>query len=236
MEKKFYKYALYAVLGSAALSVLGSIILLIADVNDLYGTTIYEILNWLKIALDLVSLFVGLGTIVFGFSRFGLRGGLKSMLIFCAGYLLAVIWFVIGLSVATGFSMMALMVNLYYSIGYNFITQALPAIFVGLISYHMTKKDSRDPEKFIGLTNPVNRAMVFSTIAVFALNIVSLYAFSIFPFLIEEQFFITAKDFLGVIIWPTVESLIEYLVVQYVMYVLVYMMYKKFLSNVPSKR
>lgn len=236
MEKKFYKYALIAVLGSAALSVLGSIILLIADSKGLVGTTAYEFLNWIKIAFDLVSLFVGLGTIIFGFARFGLRGGLKSMLIFCSGYLLAVVWFVIGLSISTGFSTMALMVNLYYSIGYNFITQVLPAIFVGLISYHTTKNESRDPEKFIGLQNPVNRAMVFSTLAVFAINIVSLYTFSVFPFLISEQFFITVSDFLGIIIYPTIESLIEYLAVQYVMYVLVYMAYKKFLSNVPQSR
>lgn len=236
MEKKFYKYALYAVLASACLSVLGSIILWIAYRHDQAGTTLYSFLNYLKVAFDLIALFVGLGTIVFGFARFGLRGGLKSMLIFCSSYGIAVAWFVIGLLIETGFISMAdIMANISYSIGSNFMSFLLPGILVGLISHYNTEKDARDPETFIGLTNPTHRAMVFSTLAVFGLNFVYIYAISVFPFLIEEKFYIFFSDFLSIIVYPTVESILEYLVIQYVFYMLVYNFYKKLLSNVPQR-
>jgi hypothetical protein len=237
MERKFYKYALIAVLGSAVLSVLGTVLLSLADANYGEESTLTNLVYYLKMAFDFIALFVGFGTIIFGFARFGIKGGLISMLIYCASFLMSVICLVVGACIDNSGNndIYTVMVTIYYAIGSNFITQLVPASLVGLISYHTTKNVSKDPDKFISLKNPTNRAILFSTLAVFALNFVSLYALSVFPFLISESFYIYYSDFLDVIVYPTIETLIEYIIVQYAIYMITYKVYAKFLIDYKNK-
>ena len=75
-EKRFYKTAFIAILGTAALSVLFSLIYFIAD-ERIDGGTLMYILYYVKVVCDLLANFVGYGTIIYAMTHFGWYDSLK---------------------------------------------------------------------------------------------------------------------------------------------------------------
>ena len=99
----------------------------------------------------------------------------------------------------------------------------LPAFVVAIIAYFLTRNGTTRMKKFFSLKNPIQRAMFYSTLVIFGINLVCLLGFDTLPFLIEASFWITVSEFWSIVL-SYVEIIVIYLLIQYVIYVLAYLL------------
>ena len=235
MKKEYFKYAAVAVLGSALISVLFSAIYFIADTNIAETSPLLEILAYIKKSFDILALFIGYGTIIFTFARFGTVSGIWSVVLFFCSFLVSVVWQIIGTCIdAEEHSLDFIIFTLYYSFGSGFITQMVPAILIAFIAYKLAVGNAQNPTKFISMENPPQKAMIISTLIIFGVNFLIALGFDILPFLIEEDFYITVNDF-KYILFALVEIVVYYLVVLYVVYFTTYKLYNAYTNNNEEK-
>ena len=235
MKKDYFKYAAVAVLGSALISVLFSAIYFIADTNIAETSPFLEILAYIKKSFDILALFIGYGTIIFTFARFGTVSGIWSVVLFFCSFLVSVVWQIIGTCIdAEEHSLDFIIFTLYYSFGSGFITQMVPAILIAFIAYKLAVGNAQNPTKFISMKNPPQKAMIISTLIIFGVNFLIALGLDILPFLIEEDFYITVNDF-KYILFALVEIVVYYLVVQYVVYFTTYKLYNAYTNDNEEK-
>ena len=235
MKKKFYKYSAYAVIGTALLSVLFSLIYYIAAESIDAGASLLIVLYYLKVIFDMTATFVGYTTIIYAVTKFGWFDGVVSVGLYFCSVLIFFIYQTVtstiyGSDISSGATVDAeesmidlIMFNTFYSFGQLFITLMLPAALIAFMSYKMIKKDDTPFEKAVSFSNPVQKTAILFGIILFAVNFVGFLAIDILPFLIEESFYITYSDFKAIIIQSLIslaEMSIFYIVLQYIVFML----------------
>lgn len=236
MKKEYFKYASIAVLGSALLSVIFSVVYFIADTHIVSETPLLEILAYVKKSFDILALFIGYGTIIFTFAKFGTLDGLWSVALFFCSFLISIIWQIIGTCIsAEEHSLDFITFTLYYSFGSGFITQMVPAALVAFLAYKFAVGRAENPEKFISMKNPSQKTMIISTLIIFGVNFLILVGFDTLPLLIEEDFYITVEEF-RYILFSLLEMIIYYLVVQYAVYFGIYKLYTVYTDNCEKEK
>ena len=235
MKKKFYKYSAYAVIGTALLSVLFSLIYYIAAESIDAGASLLIVLYYLKVIFDMTATFVGYTTIIYAVTKFGWFDGVVSVGLYFCSVLIFFIYQTVtstiyGSDISSGATVDAeesmidfIMFNTFYSFGQLFITLMLPAALIAFMSYKMIKKNDTPFEKAVSFSNPVQKTAILFGIILFAVNYVGFLAIDILPFLIEESFYITYSDFKAIIIQSLIslaEMSIFYIVLQYIVFML----------------
>ena len=235
MKKKFYKYSAYAVIGTALLSVLFSLFYFIAAESIDAGSSFLIFLYYMKVLFDMTATFVGYTTIIYAVTKFGWFDGVVSVgLYFCSVVIFALYQTVTSTIYASNSSLDAtvgtderlidlIIFNAYYSFGQLFITLVLPAALVAYMSYKIIKKDDTPFETAVSFKNPVQKTALIFCIILFAVNYVGFLSIDIFPFLIEEGFYITYSDFKTIIIQSFIslaEMSVSYIVLQYIVFML----------------
>ena len=235
MKKKFYKYSAYAVIGTALLSVLFSLFYFIAAESIDAGSSFLIFLYYMKVLFDMTATFVGYTTIIYAVTKFGWFDGVVSVgLYFCSVVIFALYQTVTSTIYASNSSLDAtvgtderlidlIIFNAYYSFGQLFITLVLPAALVAYMSYKIIKKDDTPFETAVSFKNPVQKTALIFCIILFAVNYVGFLSIYIFPFLIEEGFYITYSDFKTIIIQSFIslaEMSVSYIVLQYIVFML----------------
>ena len=235
MKKKFYKYAAYAVLGSALLSVLFSLIYFVSAESIDPGSSLLVVLYYLKVIFDMAATFIGYTTIVYAVTKFGWFDGVVSVgLYFCSMLVLFIYQTIastiysrntsIDATVGTEERLIDLLTfNAFYTFGQLFITLMIPAALIAFMSYKLIKKDTTPFEKPVSFKNPIQKTMGIFCIILFAVNYLSFLLIDVLPYLIEEEFYITYTDFKAIITQSLIslaEMSIAYIVLQYIVFML----------------
>ena len=238
MKKNFFKFSLTL---NIILAVLSSILMFVFDdytgiVYD--GEAFITFLYYVKELFNLLALFVGFGTIIFAFSRLGFKDGLISVGTFGVSVFISFLTTVISYCIEfDGEYFVILLVSaIFYSFGYNFITQMIPAISIAWVCWHYTKNNTQKMKGFISWKHPIHKTMIVATIGMFLFNVLYYTLVILLPGLIENSFkFETIDEMVDVII-TYAEKVVFYLIMQYVVYFLIYKIYDSFIIKYPDKR
>ena len=245
MKKKFYKYSTWLVMGCAVASALISLIYFFMSESIEEGSGILVFMFYVKTILDLTSALVGLGTIIYAITKFSWYDGLKACGIYGCSIL---IFFVFQTVTSTIFSSDLLNLsdmyaddivrlvqnNAYYAMGQLAITAMIPVLIVMLFARKYIKKDETPFLKFVSFKNPVQKTMAWTCITIFAINTLSFLLFNVLPYLIQEEFYITANDFKTIILQSVLtlaENALLHLIVQYIVFMLSFRFYDACLSS-----
>ena len=241
MKKKYYKYALWTVLGTSLLSVLFSLIYFLAAESLDEGTTGIIILYYVKLVLDLLASFVGFATIIYTFTKYGWLDGLKAFGIYLCSvvpyFIFQSIVFAIDSSNTSEVGSMyvdsvsnLIMFSIYYTLGQLIIALVLPAVILMLLCRKYIKDTSENPisDKFVSFKTPTQKTMGVFCIVMAVINILSFLLFTVLPYLIQEEFYITYTDFKSIMLqslFSLLENGIIYIVVQYIVFMLAFRFY-----------
>ena len=233
-EKRFYKLAFISILGTAALSVIFSLIFFILD-ESIDGGTFMYILYYVKVVCDLLANFVGYSAIVYAMTHFGWYDSLKVAGIYFLSVLAywiyqTITYTVFGSDISSttatyGESVLDLFVfNAFYYLGQLIITLMVPVLILMLICRKYTKDKEFVPfDKFVTFKNPVQKAMGIFCITLAVINVLSFLFFNVLPFLIQEEFYIYFEDFKTIMLQSALtilENALLYVAVQYIVFIL----------------
>ncbi len=245
MTKKFYKYAAWAVLGSTAVSVVFSLIyFLCAEYTD-PGSTLLMVLYYIKLIFDLAATFVGFGTIIYAATKFGWLHGIACGGLYFCSVIALFIYQTVTLSIYSrdvSYSdylgsdniIDLITFNAFYSLGQLFITFMIPAIILTYLCYRIIKKDDSAFKKYVSFKNPVQKTMGVFCIIMAVINFISFLVSDVLAYLVQEEFLITRSDFWAIIAQSALSILeiaLIYIVVQYIVFLLVFKMYNYFMTN-----
>ena len=229
MKKNFFKFSLTLNILFAALSVVFTLIYYSYSTSIVEGEGFLRFLYYLKTFFDLVAVFVGYTTIIYGFTRLDFKGGILSLGIFSISYLISFIFLVVGACFdnSSVFTVDFFIYVIYYSFGNSFITQMIPALFAAFMAYMLTKNGAPKLSKFITMKNPAQKVMLIVTISLFGANLLLFSGFSVIPSIVAEvsKYGGIHASSLSTIIEAYVEITVFYLIMQYVVY---YFMFKIF--------
>lgn len=224
MKKRFLIFSTLLIVATAILSVIFSVVYFVASEVIVAGEGMLTFTYYLKKFFDLVAVFTGYAIIIYSFARFDTMSGLKSIGVFSISFLISFIYQFFGICFyQNDFSAEFIISTIYYAFGNCFITQILPAFVVAFIAYRITKNGTTKMTKLFSLKNPIQKTMFFSTLVIFGINLACLLGFDTFPFLFEADFYITKSEFWAVL-GSVFEVIIIYLVIEYVIYVLMYLL------------
>ncbi len=245
MKKKFYKYSTWLVMGCAVASALISLMYFFMSESIEEGNGLLIFMFYVKTILDLASSFIGLGTIIYAITKFSWYDGLKTCGIYGCSIL---VFFVFQTVTSTIFSsdlsnlsdmyaddfVRLAQTNAYYALGQLTITAMIPVLIVMILSHKYIKKDETPFLKFVSFKNPVQKTMALTCIIISAINTLSFLLFNVLPYLIQEEFYITVKDFKTIILQSTLtlaENALLHLIVQYIVFMLMFRFYDACLSS-----
>lgn len=245
MTKKFYRYALWSVFGSCAVSIVFSLIYFLCEEYLDSGTTLFKIMYYIKLILDLAATFIGLGTIIYATTKLGWMHGLACGGIYFCTVVLYSVYQTATLTVYSDDltyvdSMVAdnivdlITFNAFYSIGQLFITFAIPAAILVYLCYRLIKRDDSKFERYISFKNPVQKTMGIFCIVMAVINFVSFLITDVLAYLVQEEFYIYRSDFwllVGQSALTLLEMALIYIVVQYIVFMLMFKMYDHFMTN-----
>ena len=241
MKKNFFKFSLALNIGAALLSAIFMFIYSYYD-KKYDGEAFFAFLKFIKTLFDLLAVFIGYATIIYAFSKLDFKNGLISLLTFSVSVFISFVTMIAGSCVTfTGeFTMDFFFSIAFYSAGSCFITQLIPALIVAYVTYRLTNNTGKvEITGFISWKNPLQKAMLIITFALFAFNIIYLTAFNVFPFLIENSFEFFAEEIGGVIVdivLSYVYKIVFYLILQYLVYYYLYRIYDYYLATHPEKK
>ncbi len=245
MKKRFYVNASVAVFGSSLLALLVSIIYFVVSINIDDGTTIMVVLGLLTDFFNAVSMFIGFGTIIYAFFKFGFYEGVMSCLIAFGAFIPYFIYQSIAWNVYAEYSygvvvegteaFSSALMGIYYSMGQGIINQILPAVLVAFITCRVVRTNKDKPTKYISWSNRLQRAMITSCITLAIINLLMLFFTGILPELADMGWVMTSaffKDYIVTVIISVAENLIIYLPIQYIILMLTYNFYERRLDPV----
>ena len=246
MKKKFYVSASIAVIGSFLLSLIVSIIYFAVSMKIDDGTTLKVFLGYLTDFFNAASMFIGFGTIIYAFYRFDFFDGIMSLLIFFAGFLpyflyQSITWNIYaenqsGTTIEGIDAFKSAIMGVYYSMGSGIINQVLPSILIGFVAYQMLKKKNGDPTRFISWSNRFQKTLIVCCLTLFGVNTVMYLLTGMLPDLLSVNFIFSSTAQLGNfflldVLFPLIENIIIYIVFDYVVFMLVYMLYNRILNE-----
>lgn len=235
MKKDFFKFSLFLNIIFAALSVVFTLIYYSYSTSVVEGEGFLRFLYYLKTFFDLLAVFVGYSTIIYGFTRLDFKGGLLSLGIFSISYLISFIFLVVGACFdnSSVFTADFFVYVIYYSFGNSFITQMIPALFAAFITYLLTKNGAPKLFGFITVKNPAQKVMLIVTLSLFGANVLLFSGFSVIPSVIAEvtKYGGIHAGSLSTIIESYVEIIVFYLLMQYVVYYFTFKIYDNYTKS-----
>ncbi|MBQ7907669.1 MAG: hypothetical protein IJ309_06830 [Clostridia bacterium] len=228
MKKSFVYTSLIMVTSTALLSVIFSILYYFADNYIVDPVWVKTVAYYAKRVFDLFAVFTGYAIIIYAYARYKAMDAIYSIGIFGISVFISLLYQVIGVCVSEQLTdVNNVLTTIYLSIGSCIVSQLLPALLVAFLTYKLTKDGARRISSFISWKNPIHRCMIITTLSVFGVNIISHLGFNILPFLITNNFYIYESDF-----WSIMGSLLEYVIfyilLQYCVYILGYIICYKF--------
>ena len=239
MKRNFFKFSLCLNVIFAVIAVIFTIIFYVMSSRIDEGEAILDVMQYTKTFFDLLAVFVGYTTIIYAFNKLGFNEGLVSIGIFAISFLISFVFQVVGSCIdnSTAFTSDFLIYVIYYSFGSGFITQMLPAILLAFISHKASRHGSKTITQFISWKNPVQKSMLIITFIIFGLNVVSHTGFVVLPGVISEfsEYGSITYQFFTDIIVSYVVLIIFYLIMQYVVYFLVFGIFENYCLSHPAK-
>ena len=245
MKKRFYVNASVAVIGSSLFALLVSIIYFVVSINIDEGTTLLTVLGLLTDLFNALSMFIGFGTIIYAFFKFGFYEGVMSCFIVFAAFIPYFIYQSIAWNIYAEYkydvavegteAFSSALMGIYYSLGQGIVNQILPAILVAFITCKVVKTNKDKPTKYISWSNRLQRAMITVCIWLVVINLVMLVLTGILPDLAEIGWVMTSEVFgkyIKTVIFSVLENLVIYLPIQYIMLMLTYKFYESRLDPV----
>jgi hypothetical protein len=245
MKKSFYVNASVAVIGSSLFALLVSIIYFIVSINVDDATSLMVTLGLFTDFFNAVSMFIGFGTIIYAFFKFGFYEGIMSILIVLAAFVpyfiyQSVAWNVYakyqyGVVVEGTEAFSSAIMGIYYSMGQGIVNQIIPALIVALIVCKVVKTNKDKPTKYISWKNKLQRAMIITCISLLAINLVMLVVTGILPELADMGWVMTKaffKEYIVTVLISIGENVIIYLPIQYIVLMSTYSFYERRLNPV----
>lgn len=228
MKKSFVYTSLIMVVSTAIVSVIFSILYYLADTYIVDPQLLVKVSYYAKRTFDLIAVFTGYAVIIYAYARYKAMDALYSIGIFGISVFISLAYQILGVCITEKITDVSnIITTIYLSIGSCVVSQLLPAILVAFLTYKLTKDGARRISTFISWKNPIHRCMIITTLAVFGVNIISHLGFNVLPFLITNNFYIYESDF-----WSIMGSMLEYIIfyilVQYCVYILGYIICYKF--------
>ncbi len=253
MKKRFYIDASIAVVGSSLIAIIASLILFLVDYNigEANAPTLISFLGYVTDIFNAIAMFIGFGTIIFAFFRFGFYEGVMSCLIFAGAFIPYFIYtsiarFIYTRSefIAAGMSgdfdaLDAALMAVNQSMGSGVINQILPSILIAFIACKVIKSSTREPKKFFSLDNRLQKSMVVACVTLTVVNLLVFLLTGVLPTSINGYIFTVQSEFnayLLEILIEVLKMLFLYLVVAYVVFMLTYKFYTYRLSSSKSKK
>ncbi len=245
MKKSFYVNASVAVLGSSLFALLVSVIYFIVSINVDDATTLMVVLGLFTDFFNAVSMFIGFGTIIYAFFKFGFYEGIMSVLLVFGAFIpyfiyQSIAWNVYakyqyGVVVEGTEAFSSALMGIYYSMGQGIVNQILPALLVAFITCKVVKTNKDKPTKYISWKNRLQRAMITVCICLVSINLVMLVLTGILPELAGMGWVMTKAVFDEYIVTVLIsigENLVIYLPIQYITLMLTYQFYERRLNPV----
>ena len=239
MKKNFFKFSLCLNVVFAILAVIFTIIFYVMSAKIDEGEALLDVLQYAKTFFDLLAVFTGYTTIIYAFNKFGFYNGLIAIGVFSISFLISFVFQVVGSCIdnSAAFTTDFLIYVIYYAFGNGFISQMIPALLLAYISHKASKKGNKTIKQFISWQNPVQRSMLIITLIIFGLNVVAHTGFVVLPTIISEfsEYGSITYDFFTEIIVSYVVLIIFYLIMQYIVYFLVYGIFDNYCLSHPDK-
>ena len=239
MKRNFFKFSLCLNIIFAVIAVIFTLIFYVCSSRIDEGEVFLDVLQYTKTFFDLLAVFTGYTTIIYAFNKLGFNNGLISIGVFSISFLISFVFQVVGSCIdnSSDFTIDFLIYVIYYSFGSGFITQMVPALLLAFISHKNSKKGSKSITQFISWKNPVQRSMLIITFILFGLNVLTHTGFVVLPTLISEfsQYGSITYEFFTEIIVSYVVLIIFYLIMQYVVYFLVFGIFDNYYLSHPDK-
>jgi hypothetical protein len=245
MKKSFYVNASVAVIGSSLFALLVSIIYFIVSINVDDATSLMVTLGLFTDFFNAVSMFIGFGTIIYAFFKFGFYEGIMSILIVLAAFVpyfiyQSVAWNVYakyqyGVVVEGTEAFSSAIMGIYYSMGQGIVNQIIPALIVAFIVCKVVKTNKDKPTKYISWKNKLQRAMITVCISLTCINLVMLVLTGILPELAGMGWVMTKAVFNEYIVTVFIsigENLVIYLPIQYIVLMSTYSFYERRLNPI----
>lgn len=191
-------------------------------------TTVY-VAYYLEVFFSSLSLFICYGVIIYSFARYTPDKAKFSFVYLGLNLAIYLVFEVVNICVQTTAFDASIIYNTICAIsGRVIIEQVLPAILVAFIAHKITKNGIQRVTSFISWKNSLQRAMIISTLVIFGINMLLLLSLNMFPYLIENNFYITLNNFIDMVILPICEKLIFSIALQYSTYMLMYVICNKY--------
>lgn len=245
MKKRFYVNASVAVIGSSLFALLVSIIYFVVSLNVDDATSLLVTLGLFTDFFNSVAMFIGFGTLIYAFFKFGFYEGVMSFLIVVLAFIPYFIYQSIAWDVYAKYSygvvtegteaFSSALMGIYYSMGQGIVNQILPALLVAFIVCKVVKTNKDKPTKYISWKNKLQRAMIISCISLFALNLVMLVLTGILPELADMGWVMTKAFFRNYIVTVLIsigENIVVYFPIQYITLMFTYNFYERALNPV----
>lgn len=245
MKKTFYVNASVAVIGSSIFALLVSIIYFVVSLNVDDATSLLVTLGLLTDFFNAVALFIGFGTLIYAFFKFGFYEGVMAFLIVLGAFIPYFIYQSIAWNVYAKYSygivtegteaFSSALMGIYYSMGQGVVNQIIPAFLVAVITCKVVRTNKDKPVKYISWKNRLQRAMIITCISLLAINLVMLVVTGILPELADMGWVMTKaffKEYIVTVLISIGENVVIYLPVQYITLMLTYNFYERALNPI----
>lgn len=186
-------------------------------------------IHYFEVFFTSISLFVCYGIIIYSYARYTADKAKFSFVYLGLNLGLYLLYIIVTLCIrSTIFDIGTLYDAICTFFGRIIIEQFLPSLLVAFVTYKLTKNGIQRVSSFISLKNSIQRAMIVSTLVIFGFGMFFLLAFDMIPFLCANNFYITFNDFIGRVLVPICEKLIASIILQYSVYMLMYIICNKY--------
>jgi hypothetical protein len=245
MSKRSIKFSVLLASVTAGLSVLFILISLFVDLfakNEIAS----DIMYYTRTAFDLIAEYTVLGIVIYAFSRYSPKKAWPSLIIAFSSFTVSLIFQITStaiFNVATKTDISSsgvfgnIAIDLMFSLLTLFIERIVPCGAIALITVLCTKNGTARISKLISFKNPVQRAMLISSVLIYLVNAIPALYLDIMGIIsiggTQNMYF---EDFMLQVILPHISTVIYHFILLYVVYLLVYILCQKYAESAPIKK
>ncbi len=244
MSKRTTIFLSLLALITALLSVLFIIINVFVDVITDNSTT-ETLLTYARTTFDLIADYTAYGILIYSFSRFDFKKASRSIWIALGSFVFSITFLLIATGVKEYFEK-SLTVGEFWldrlfdtgvSIFGLLIERILPCALIILISFICTKNGTSRITKLLSFKNPIQRAMLFSSITIYLVNFIPYFIIDILKLIaVGGTKNIYFEVFFYEYITPHIVYIVNHLFFTYIIIFITYFICKKFEESAPIKR
>lgn len=245
MSKRSIKFSALLAGVTAGLSILFILVSLLVDLyanNDIVSDAAY----YIRTAFDLIAEYTALGIVIYAFCRYSAKKAWPSFIIAFSSFALSLFFQIASTAVfnvvtKTDMSSSGVFGNIAMDLMFGlltmFIERILPCCAIALITFLCTKNGTAKISKLFSFKNPVQRAMLLSATLIYLINAVSTLYLDIMNIIsiggTQNMYF---EEFVLQVILPHISIVIYNFVLQYAVYLLIYILCQKYAESAPIKR